>query len=146
MMPERRRNRLANAGQYRREKRKPKFNIRNMTVTIAQQLCRREFEPEHDEMIHRASQFCRNPANNLAGHRLGLKPELRARKNVVMQQGRMTRNMMTLARESTEDRFKHGKREPRRDSSSSVTATVPSQPLRLPFLNDGLEAVRDSYC
>jgi hypothetical protein len=97
-------------------------------------------------MIHRASQFCRNPANNLAGHRLGLKPELRARKNVVMQQGRMTRNMMTLARESTEDRFKHGKREPRRDSSSSVTATVPSQPLRLPFLNDGLEAVRDSYC
>jgi hypothetical protein len=53
---------------------------------------------------------------------------------------------MTSARESTEDRFKHGKREPRRDSSSSVTATVPSHPLRLPFLNDGLEAVRDSHC
>jgi len=48
-----------------------------------------------------------------------------------------------MASESTEDRFKQSKREPRRDSSSS---TVPSQPLRPPFLNDGLEGVRDSHC
>lgn len=50
---------------------------------------------------------------------------------------------MTLASESTEDRFKQGKREPRREPSSS---TVPSQPLRPPFLSDGLEGVRDSRC
>jgi hypothetical protein len=59
-----------------------------------------------------------------------------------MQQRRMTRNMMTLASESA-DRFKQGKREPRRDSSSS---TVPSQPLRPSFPSDGLELVRDSHC
>jgi hypothetical protein len=55
---------------------------------------------------------------------------------------RMTRNIMTLARASTEDR-KQDKRDPRRDSS---TATVPSNPIQPPFLSDGPEMVRDSHC
>jgi len=60
-----------------------------------------------------------------------------------MQQRRMTRNIMTLASESSEDRLKQDKREPRRDSSSSTT---PSKPVRPSFLSDGLELVRDSHC
>jgi hypothetical protein len=51
--------------------------------------------------------------------------------------------MMTLASENSEDRLKQGKREPRRDSSSS---TAPSKPIRPSFLSDGLELVRDSHC
>ncbi|HWL20500.1 MAG TPA: hypothetical protein VNS33_12580 [Bradyrhizobium sp.] len=48
-----------------------------------------------------------------------------------------------MASESTEDRLKQGERETRRASPSSP---APSQPVRPPFLSDGLELVRDSHC
>jgi hypothetical protein len=65
--------------------------------------------------------------------------ELRGRKNVVMQH----KERDDMSSETTETRFKQGKRETRREPSSS---TGPSEPVRAPFLNDGIEQVRDSHC
>jgi hypothetical protein len=65
--------------------------------------------------------------------------ELRARKNVVVQ--RKERDDMFS--ETTETRVEKGKRDTRREPSSS---TGPSEPVRAPFLNDGIEQVRDSHC
>jgi hypothetical protein len=48
-----------------------------------------------------------------------------------------------MTSETTETRSKPSKHEARREPSSS---TGPSQPLRAPFLNDGVEQVRDSHC
>jgi hypothetical protein len=61
----------------------------------------------------------------------------------VMQQNGMTGNVVTLTSERTEDRLKQINRDPRRDSSSEQAG---SKPMRAPFLNDGLELVRDSHC
>jgi hypothetical protein len=65
--------------------------------------------------------------------------ELRARKNVVVQ--RKERDDMFS--ETTETRVEKGKRDTRREPSSS---TGSSEPVRAPFLNDGIEQVRDSHC
>ena len=47
-----------------------------------------------------------------------------------------------MSSESTETPFKH-KHETRPEPASP---TAPSQPIRAPFLSDGLEQVRDSHC
>jgi hypothetical protein len=48
-----------------------------------------------------------------------------------------------MASQRNEDRVKQSEREPRRASSSSATQ---SEPIRPPFLAEGLELVRDSHC
>jgi hypothetical protein len=48
-----------------------------------------------------------------------------------------------MSSETSEPRSKQDNRETRREPASS---TGPSQPVRAPFLSDGLEQVRDSHC
>ena len=51
--------------------------------------------------------------------------------------------MTTLAGDSTDDRLKQDNRKPPCDASP---ADIPSNPIRPPFLSDGLEPVRGSDC
>jgi hypothetical protein len=64
--------------------------------------------------------------------------ELHAYENVVVQQ----KEHDDMASQPDEDRLKQSEREPRRTSSSAQR----SEPIRAPFLADGLELVRDSHC